>query len=137
MMLKLSLARMFGAAMFFVAICAAPSMAYAHTGHAVPAVSTSTSSVDIDVRADVEAADVSVHMIPIFELRSGFAEQQPRCGGILCCGNAQCFACAFVIVGDTSIAVPYWASALPLSTVIIPGNGIGPQDLLKPPRFFV
>ncbi|MEI8150241.1 MAG: hypothetical protein WCG92_01405 [Hyphomicrobiales bacterium] len=140
MSLKQFLVRMFGAAAIFVALCIAPSMANAHAGHgahASPAVSTSASLVDIDVRADIEATDVQAHVIATSELRSGSAAPRPGCGGVLCCGNAPCAACAFVIVGDTAIVLPPRAGATPFWAAIVPGRGIGPQDLSRPPRSFV
>ncbi len=140
MALKLSLVRMFGAAAVFVALCAVPSIANAHAGHAshaLPVVSTSASSVDIDVRADVDAAVFEAHMTSASELRSGSVPQPSSCGGLLCCGNAPCAASAFVIVGDTLIVLPPWVSAAPFWAGSVFGMGIGPQDLSRPPRFFV
>ena len=126
--------------MLFVALCVAPSMANAHAGHAASptlALSMVVHSAQVDFRVDVKSKDVRVSLTFVSELRSDSAAQQSGCDGVLCCCNAPCAACAFVIVGDPSIVLPPRAGAKPFWAASVPGSGIGPQDLSRPPRFFV
>ena len=57
---------------------------------------------------------------------------QNGCGGILCCSNAPCAACASVTV-DTSMPLPPWVCAVVLFPDFAPGASIGPQELSRPP----
>lgn len=131
--------RMFRVAMLVVALCAVPSMANAHAGHVGhPSSAVSTAAfLKVDVQANVEATDAQAHVTSTAELRSSSAASEPGCGGVLCCGNAPCAACAFVIVADTSIVLPATASAKQSWAASVPGSCIGPQDLSRPPRSFV
>ena len=139
MSLKSSLVRMFGAAIVFAALCAAPSMANAHAGHAAPPAASGQSSVIApdEVQADVHAPDeAGAQVVSAPDLRSAKTDQN-GCGGLLCCGNAPCAACAFVIAVDTSMTLPPWVSAVVLFPDSAPGASIGPQELSRPPRSFV
>ena len=128
MELTLPLARLLGAAIFIAAFCAAPSIANAHAGHAVPAAPMDASATAMDIQEIVEAR---VNTAPEFRRVSSV---QIVCGGLLCCGNAPCAACGFVIVGETSIGVPLSASSLLRSPMMAAGSGIDPLDISRPPR---
>ena len=131
MKLTLPLARLLGAAILLVAFCVAPSVANAHAGHAVPAAPMDTSATATDIQEIVEA---HVNAAPEFRTASSV---QIVCGGLLCCGNAPCAACGFVIVGETSIGVPLSAGSLLRLPMMAAGSGIDPLDISRPPRSFV
>ena len=131
MKLKLPLARLLGAAILLVAFCAVPSVANAHAGHAVPAAPMDASATATDIQETVEAR---VNTAPEFRTASSV---QKLCGGLLCCGNAPCAACGFVIVGETSIVVPLSASSLLRLPMMAARSGIDPLDISRPPRPFV
>ena len=131
MKLTLPLTRLLGAAILLAAFCAAPSIANAHAGHAVPAAPMDTSATAMGIQEIVEA-----HVNTASELRTG-SSAMIVCGGLLCCGNAPCAACGFVIVGETSIGVPLSAGSLLRLPVMAAGSGIDPLDISRPPRSFV
>ena len=131
MKLKLPLARLLGAAIFVVAFCAAPSIANAHAGHALPAAPVAASATVTDIQEIVEAR---INSAPEFRMESS---AQRVCGGLLCCGNAPCAACVFFIVGETSIVVPLSASSLLRSPMMAAASGIDPLDISRPPRSIV
>ena len=128
MKLKLPLARLIGAAIFLVAFCAAPSIAKAHAGHAVPAAPVAASATATD---NQEIVETRVNTAPEFRTESS---AQILCGGLLCCGNAPCAACVFFIVAETSIVVPLSASSLLRLPMMAAGSGIDPLDISRPPR---
>ena len=130
MKLKLSMARLLGAAMFLVAFCAAPSIANAHADHSFPMAATAVSAPTIVIQV-IDEVRVSVAQ----ETRSESSGKV--CGGILCCGNAPCVACVFVIVSEISIFVPLSASSLLRSPMIAPGSGIDRVGISRPPRSIV
>lgn len=129
---KRPLLALFGAAIALIAVLGLPSVAQAHPGHHEPSISSSMSATDADmVGADVQT---SRYTASIF-VDSG--KLKDACGGILCCGNAPCAACFFIIAPLPPTLDPLTSGAdCPLIERSAPPS-FGQNDFSRPPRSFV
>ena len=126
-----------GAAVSLIVLFAVPSLAQAHAGHYHEVEAPSAASAS-SPHADAGSAARVKHL-------ASFAESQDQapaknalgCGGLSCCGNAPCPACASLISINNTDLEPLGNSA-----VYLPHNGhavtgINPKDLSRPPKSFV
>jgi len=123
---------LFGAAIALIAVLALPSLAQAHPGHHEPSISISMSATD----ADIVAADVQTSQYTA-SISADAGKVKDFCGGILCCGNAPCAACFFIIAPLPTTLDPLASGAdCPMIERSVPPS-FGQNDLSRPPRSFV
>src|SRR5215211_6891440 len=128
MILKMPVAQILGAVIVLIALCFAPSTARAHAGHHHGSVATSTDDV-----SPLAGPAAGVVKQTIAEAASFSPDEiQVHCVGGCC--NAQCAACGLVLGSAVPDVVPLNVSVRTLFPDVTMKSGLGPQDLIRPPR---